>query len=93
MRRASIAVVAATVCLQMLLAAAAPAADVQTKIDQLNQREKELIEKLEATQQRVKEIQTKLEAVRQRKQELMSKQAVRQLGASPAATPNLAPTP
>ena len=93
MNKRHLVIVAIACSLQIVLAAAAPAADVQTKIDQLNQREKELIEKLEATQQRVKEIETKLEAVRQRKQDLASKQAVRRLGASPAATPNPAPTP
>jgi len=86
-------VIAALIGCFEMCAAAAPATDIQTKIDQLNQREKELIEKLEATQQRVKEIETKLEAVRQRKQELASKQAARRLGASPAAPPNPAPTP
>ena len=73
----------------LALAVAASAADVQTKIDQLNQREQQLIEKLDAAQQRVKAIENKLAAIRQRKQELLNKQAMRQLGKSPAATPSV----
>jgi phage shock protein A len=92
MNKRHLVTIATACCLQIVLAAAVPAGDVETKIDQLNQREKELIEKLEATQQRVKEIETKLEAVRQRKQDILSKQAVRQLGPSPATTPSPAQT-
>jgi len=90
MNKRHLVIVAATFCLQTALGTPASAADLQTKIDQLNQREKELIEKLEATQQRIKEIETKLEAVRERKQELQSK--LRQLGPSPATTPSPAQT-
>ena len=74
----------------LVLAAAASGADVQDKIDQLNAREKQLIEKLEGLHQRVRALEDKLDAIRNRRQQLLEKQAVRQLGKSPAATPSAA---
>jgi uncharacterized protein (DUF3084 family) len=79
-------------CFHLAAASGALAADIQAKIDQINAREKQLIEKLEAAQQRVRDIENKLAVVRQRKQELLNKQALRLLGKSPVATPSaLAP--
>ena len=70
------------------------AADVQARLDKLNEREKHLIEKLEELQQRERQIQTQLEQLRRQKQSLLEKQTVRQLGqpAATAATP-LVPAP
>jgi hypothetical protein len=76
--------------IQMVLAPSAFGADVQAKIEQLNQREKQLIEKLDAVRQRERGIETKLEQVRRRKQALLSKQKglpVKVPGATPVHTP------
>ena len=70
------------------------AADVQSKLDQLNEREKQLIQKLEAAQQRVRDIESRLEEVRHRKQYVLNQQAQRTAGkrdTAPAASP--VPTP
>ncbi len=78
-----------------VLATGALGADVQAKIDQLNQHEKQLIEKLEAVRQRERYIESKLEELRRRKQALLSKQTglpVKAPGATPVATPAV-PTP
>jgi xanthine dehydrogenase iron-sulfur cluster and FAD-binding subunit A len=75
---------------QMILAAAALGTDIQAKIDKLNQREKQLIEKLEAVRQRERYIESKLEAVRRRKQALLSERTglpVKVPGATPVPTP------
>ena len=55
-------------------------------VDKLNQRERQLLDKLEDVQQREREIQTKLEDVRQRKQTYLSRVATRQPQA-PVTTP------
>lgn len=68
------------------------AADMQVKLERLNQREKQLIEKLEAVRQRERDIQTRLEEVRHRKQSLLDQQEVHKPG-SHEATPALPPTP
>jgi cell division protein FtsB len=76
--------------IQMMLATGTFGADVQAKIDQLNQRERQLIEKLEALRQRERFIETKLEEVRRRKQALLRKQTglpVKAPGMTPAPTP------
>jgi uncharacterized coiled-coil DUF342 family protein len=74
--------------IQLTLTAAAFAADIQLKIDQLNQREKQLIEKLDALQQRERYIQNQLDEVRHRKDFLLNQQAVRKPGkAAEAPTP------
>jgi chromosome segregation ATPase len=78
--------------MQMILATGALGVDVQTKIDELNQREKQLIEKLEAVRQRERYIESNLEAVRRRKQALLSKQTGLPVKA-PGATPMLTPVP
>jgi hypothetical protein len=65
--------------------------DVQAKIEEVNQREKQLIEKLEALRQREQYIESSLEQVRRRKQALLSKQGgnlpVKVPGATAAPTP------
>jgi DNA repair exonuclease SbcCD ATPase subunit len=71
---------------QMILATGALGGDVQAKIEELNQREKHLIEKLEDVRQRERYIESKLEAVRRRKQALLSRQAGKAPGATPAPT-------
>jgi hypothetical protein len=77
--------------IQMMLATGALGADVQAKIEQLNQREKHLIEKLEDIRQRGRYIESQLEEVRRRKQVLLSQQGgnlpVKIPGATPAPTP------
>jgi chromosome segregation ATPase len=76
--------------MQMMLATGALAADVQAKIEQLNQREKQLIEKLDALRQRERFVETKLEEVRRRKQALLRQQTglpVKAPGATPEPTP------
>jgi uncharacterized coiled-coil DUF342 family protein len=74
--------------IQPTFSAAVFAADIQVKIDQLNQREKQLIEKLDALQQRERYIQNQLDEVRHRKDYLLNQQAVRKPGkAAEAATP------
>jgi len=77
--------------IQMVLATGALGADVHAKIEQLNQREKQLIEKLEAVRQRERSVESKLEEVRRRKQALLRKQT----GALPVKVPGAtaAPTP
>jgi chromosome segregation ATPase len=73
-----------------VLATGALGTDAQVKIDELNQREKQLIEKLEAVRQREQYIESKLEEVRRRKQALLSKQTglpVKVPGATAAPTP------
>jgi hypothetical protein len=57
-----------------VLATGALGTDVQVKIDELNQREKHLIEKLDAVRQRERDIESKLDEVRRRKQALLRKQ-------------------
>jgi len=72
------------------LAGRVSAADVQAKLDQLNQREKQLIEKLEAAQQRERDIQSRLDEVRHRKEYLLNQQALHKPGhhnESPSPTP------
>ena len=56
-------------------------------VDKFNQRERQLLDKLEDVQQREREIQTKLEDVRQRKQAYLSRVATRQPHA-PSTTPS-----
>ena len=76
--------------IQMLLAPGAFGADTHAKIEQLKQREKQLIEKLEAMRQRERDIETKLEQVRHRKEALLSKERglpVKVPGATPVPTP------
>jgi chromosome segregation ATPase len=76
--------------IQIMLATGALGADVQAKVEELNQREKHLVEKLEEVRQRERYIESKLEAVRRRKQALLSKQTglpVKAPGATPAPTP------
>ncbi len=79
------------ICLsQSALAHGALGADLSAKIEQINEREKQLIEKLDAVRQRERYIESQLEQVRQRKQELLSKQAgkpVQAPGGTPPATP------
>ena len=87
-RRVSLAVLALGVTLSF--AGGARGTDLQTKLDQLNEREKQLIEKLETARQREREIETKLEELRRHKQEILAKQTARKPG-SPEASP--APTP
>lgn len=73
-----------------MLARGVLAADVQAKLDQLNQREKQLLEKLDAVQQRERYLQTQLEEVRHRKEYYLDQLTVRQPGkqeGSPAQTP------
>jgi len=77
--------------IQMMLTTGVLGADVQAKIEQLNQREKQLIEKLEDVRQRERSIESKLEEVRRHKQALLSKQAGRRPVKVPGAT--AAPTP
>ncbi len=79
-----------TVLTSLLLAGGARAADLQTRLDQLNQREKQLLQKLEAVQQRERDLQERLDEVRLLKQAILNKLEVRKLGtqaATPAATP------
>jgi TolA-binding protein len=77
--------------IQMMLATGALGADVQAKIEQLNQREKQLIEKLEDIRQRERYVESQLEEVRRRKQALLNKQGgnlpVKVPGATAAPTP------
>jgi prefoldin subunit 5 len=74
-----------------VVATGALGADVQAKIDELNQREKHLIEKLEEVRQREQYIESKLKDVRRRKQALLNKQGgglpVKVPGATAAPTP------
>lgn len=65
--------------------------DVQAKIEEMNQREKRLIERLEAVRQREQYIESKLKKVRRRKQALLSKQGSHLPVKAPGAT--VAPTP
>ena len=76
-----------TLALSLMLSVAAPAADTQGKLDQLNAREKQLIEKLETLRQRERAIEDKLQEIRQRKQKLLGEQEVVKPGA-PEATPS-----
>jgi len=56
-------------------------------VDKFNQRERQLLDKLEVVQQREREIQTKLEDVRQRKQAYLRRVATRKPHA-PGTTPS-----
>ncbi len=60
----------------------------ETRLEQLNRREKELMDKLAAVQQRAGDIEAKLAEVRALKQALTARQAVRKPGA-----PDVPPTP
>ena len=59
-----------------------------TGADKFNQRERQLLDKLEAVQQREREIQTKLDDVRRRKQAYLNRVATRKPSA-PDTTPPL----
>jgi phage shock protein A len=84
MRWHHLTLVAASI--QLALAAGVYAADVQAKIDQLNAREKQLIEKIDALQQRQRYLQDKLDEVRHRKEVLLNRKTVQRPG-QPEATP------
>ena len=76
--------------MQFTVSAAASGADLAAKIAQTDEREKQLIDKLEGLRQRERYLESQLEQVRQRKQELLSKQAgkpVQAPGTTPPATP------
>lgn len=70
--------------------AATSPAEVQAKLDSLNEREQRLIEKLEALRERERYVEKQLETLRQHKQALIGKQ-VRSLQRSP--TPASTPAP
>jgi prefoldin subunit 5 len=72
-----------------VLATGALGADVQAKIEEVNRREKQLIEKLEELRQREQYIESSLEQVRRRKQALLSKQG----GSLPVKVPGATPPP
>jgi predicted nucleic acid-binding Zn-ribbon protein len=74
----------------LALAGSARAADLPTRLDQLNQREKQLLEKLDATQQRQRDIENQLEGLRRRKQFMLDEMAARK-PAAPKATPAATP--
>ena len=62
----------------------------QTRLERLNQRERQLTQKLDAMRERARGVETQLEEVRLLKQTLLGRRAVRQLGSQEA---NPAPTP
>ena len=61
-----------------------------SRLDRLNQRERQLMQKLDALHERARAVETQLDEIRVLKQTLLGRQAVRRLG-SQEATP--APTP
>ena len=78
----------------LLRGSAGLAVDLQARLQQLNQREKQLIEKLEGLQQRERDVQEKLDEIRVLKQAILNKIGVQKPGAAgspppptPAATP------
>jgi len=74
----------------LLLALGAFAVDLQARLDQLNQREKQMIEKLDGLRQRERDVQEKLDEVRVLKQSILDKLQPQKPGTQ--ATPP-APTP
>lgn len=66
--------------------AATPVQSAQSRLDELNAREKQLIEKLEAVRQRERDLESRLEDIRRRKQVLIDKQTARH--PPTAATPS-----
>jgi len=88
MRRANTHVRLLIIAMILTYAPAARAAsgDIKTKIEQLNEREKVLLEKLEATQQRERDLQSRLDEVRHRREFLQNQQQVHKPGQH-AATP------
>lgn len=78
---------------QLALASATPRSDAQTQLDQLNQREKHLLEKLDDTRQRERYLESQLEVLRHHKEALLKKQGgglpVQVPGATPASTPDV----
>jgi cell division protein FtsB len=82
----------AVCAIQLAAAGVALGVEVKTRLDQFNEREKQLIEKLESVRQRERYIETQLEDLRRRKQDLLDKREVVAPGA-PAATPASDPPP
>ena len=74
----------------LLLARGVFAVDLHARLDQLNQREKQLLEKLEGLRQRERDVQEKLDEVRVLKQSILDKLQPQKPGtqaASPLPTP------
>jgi cell division protein FtsB len=80
------AILIAVCAIQLAAAGVALGVDAKARLDQLNQREKQLIEKLDSVRQRERYLETQLEDLRRRKQDLLDKREVVAPGA-PAATP------
>ena len=78
----------------LLLVRGALAVDLHARLEQLNQREKQLIEKQEGLRQRERDIEEKLDEVRVLKQSILNKLEAQKPGvqqapptAAPVATP------
>lgn len=85
--RSHTALVASVLVLSAVGAACRPEPNESASgVDKFNQRERQLLDKLEDVQQRQREIQTKLEDVRRRKEAYLSRVATRQPHA-PVTTP------
>lgn len=77
--RSHTALVASLLVLSAVGAACRPEPNESASgVDKFNQRERQLLDKLEDVQQRQREIQTKLEDVRRRKEAYLSRVATRQ---------------
>jgi prefoldin subunit 5 len=74
-----------TLWASVLLSTGAVAADTQSKLAELNEREKNMIEKLEGLRQRERALEDKLQQIRRRKQALLGKPVVKP--GAPADTP------
>lgn len=75
---------------QMLLAKGAPLVSGISRLDRLNQRERQLTEKLEALRERARAVETQLDEVRTLKQTLVGRHSVREMGSQQQNPP---PTP
>jgi hypothetical protein len=63
---------------------------IEARLEQINEKEKRLLEKLEAVRQRERDLESRLEAVRTYKQMLLNRQVVSRPG-KPGATPTAIP--
>lgn len=93
MARCRQALLIAVCAVQLAAAGAALGDDAKARLEQLNEHEKQLIEKLETVRQRERYIETQLEGLRYRKQQLLNKQEVVAPGARANTPPSSAPPP
>ncbi|MFI5395300.1 MAG: hypothetical protein ACHQ9S_07170 [Candidatus Binatia bacterium] len=93
MARCRHAILIAVCAVQLAATGAALGDDAKARLEQLNEREKQLIEKLETLRQRERYIETQLEGLRYRKQQLLNKQGVVVAPRASAGTPSSTPPP